>query len=297
MAASFTGDGRFSNSRFYGPVNFNHATFNSQGEFINHKTDYGFNDEVDFRDLNIGPQAGLTFRNVKLEKGRFTNSYLGAATFSNVKWLSQRHKLAPWTTRPAALWDEFRSSRNLTFDNYEAIAENYRQLVLNYEGKRDYETAESFHIGEMEMRRKKKAAGIAWFPLRKIREWLNSYGIYRASNHYGTSYGQALITLLGLIILFSLGFLYAGFRTVDDPKQTIEYNISSDALHKNVGAKQWANDLVAASALCMSILTFQKDRFYEPLEGLARLWLFLAVVALTGQAAMTLLALRRRFKR
>src|SRR2546422_10086987 len=76
-----------------------------------------------------------------------------------------------------------------------------------------------------------------------------------------------------------------------------EYNIFSDTSHHAVSVKEWAADYLSAMSLCASIVTFQKDRFYEPLPGISRLWLFLAVIAFAGQSAMTLLALRRRFRR
>ncbi len=298
MAASFAGAARFSNSFFGGPVNFNHATFGKEAQFINDRANYSFNDEVDFGDLNIGPEGRLTFRNVNLEKGRFTNTYLGAATFSNVRWFRHRNRLAPWPTRKECLWDEFRSPSPSDGDTYESIAENYRQLVLNYEHKRDYETAESFHIGEMEMRRKKKGTARSSSPVRKFREWFNSYGIYKASSNYGTSYGQALLILILLVFCFSLAFQYSGFQTTtDNPRRTIEYNLFADSSHRAVSMREWLDDYLSAMSLCASVVTFQKDRFYEPLEGPARAWLFAAVITLAGQAAMALLALRRRFRR
>ena len=57
------------------------------------------------------------------------------------------------------------------------IAENYRQLVLNYEHKRDYDTAEDFHVGEMEMRRKKKGVKEKWPWLGWLVDGMSVYGI------------------------------------------------------------------------------------------------------------------------
>ncbi|MDX6404243.1 MAG: hypothetical protein QOH70_1698 [Blastocatellia bacterium] len=297
MAASFAGPVRFSNSIFGGPVNFNHARFEAEVQFVNDKVDFSFNDEIDFRDLNIGSEGRLTFRNVNLERARFTNTDLDLATFSNVRWFSHRHRMAPWTSRGASLWDEFRLPKQPSPDDYESIAENYRQLVLNYEQKRDYETAESFHMGEMEMQRKKKGAGISSAPLRQLRQWSNAYWVYRISSHYGTSYGQAVLVLIFLLLFLALAFLYSGFRTTENgTTRVVEYNVISDSDHRLVSMKEWIRDYVAAISLCASILTFQKDRS-EPATWVARFWLYIAVVVFTGQSAMILLALRRRFRR
>ena len=71
--------------------------------------------------------------------------------------------------------------------------------MLNYERKRDYETAESFHIGEMEMRRKKRGR-------------LNVYSFYRLLSNYGTSYWQGFNILVLMLLLFSGIFLLTGFK-------------------------------------------------------------------------------------
>ncbi|HEV8366905.1 MAG TPA: hypothetical protein VGQ39_03050 [Pyrinomonadaceae bacterium] len=58
-----------------------------------------------------------------------------------------------------------------------------------------------------------------------------------------------------------------------------------------------ASDLGESVLFTLSIITFQKERFYEPVGWQAKLCLYSAVLFLTAQAALVLLALRRRFKR
>jgi uncharacterized protein YjbI with pentapeptide repeats len=265
-----------------------------------------FEKRVNLTDWRLINATGVVFQRVNLERASFMDTNLELILFRDVTWYRPTHRLLRMT-RPHALWDEFEPLHNIgtVYRNatgndrdYEKIAENYRQLVLNYEARRDYDTAETFHIGEMEMRRKKKAAHIKHPWLRKLREWVNSYGFYRALSNYGTSYVQALLVLVAFLCIFSLAFLYSGFRTNnEEPQRTIEYNILADPSHHQVTAKEWAEDYLSAMSLCATIVTFQKDRFYEPLPGFARFWLFVSVIGFTGQVAMTLLALRRRFRR
>jgi len=77
----------------------------------------------------------------------------------------------------------------------------------------------------------------------------------------------------------------------------IEYNLVPDAQHHPVGFGQWIDDYARAILFSLSIITFQRERFYEPVGDWSRFWLFLSVLLLTTQAAMVLLAIRRRFKR
>ena len=150
------------------------------------------------------------------------------------------------------------------------------------------------------MRRKKKGlkAPPGW--KRSLREWVNSYSIYRALSQYGTSYWQALIVLGGMILLLSWIFLFTGFQLSKEysasTNRVIEYDFTLDST-------RWASlgDCISAYGksvlFTLSIITFQRERFYEPANDPARFWLFIAVFVLTSQVAMVLLAVRRRFKR
>lgn len=257
--------------------------------------------KCEFRNVRLRKDAQIIFHKVDLKFASFLDTDLERVTFRDVEWYHPGSMIGGWL-RPQALWDDFRSPRvdNIDDHDFEKIAENYRQLVLNYEKKRNYETAESFHVGEMEMRRKKKGTEQRSALWSKVRKWVNSYGLYRVSSNYGTSYVQATILLICFILLFSLAFLYSGFRTVNADNsqgQLIEYDLRSDGRHRSTTLRQWASDYGSAISLSLSIITFQKDRFYEPMEGWSRFWLYLAVFVLTAQAAMILLAVRRRFKR
>ncbi|SRR6266404_2229997 len=314
---SFADQSHFSGSKFNGFANFRGTKFAtrtwfSSVEFFDKALFAGGEDHSCFQngarltDWSFPSATGVVFQRTNLNRASFMDTDLESIRFRDVIWYRPARRLLRMT-RPHALWDEFEPLKNIgiVFRNaagndrdYEKIAENYRQLVLNYEARRDYDTAESFHIGEMEMRRKKKAAHIENLRVRRLREWVNSYGIYRVLSNYGTSWLQALGILVAFLCLFSLSFLYSGFRTTgEEPQRTIEYNIFADLSHHHVNLKEWAQDYFSAMSLSASIVTFQKDRFYEPLPGISRLWLFVSVISFTGQVAMTLLALRRRFRR
>jgi uncharacterized protein YjbI with pentapeptide repeats len=322
--ADFIGTAEFGNARFRAWANFNRVSFHGNVSFIETVFEAGaafrsvafsdeavfaharFSQKILFQDLEFGgdtaltgidiaKDANVTFEKVRLGKVSFEDTNLELINFRDVTWANAHSRF-----RPFALWDEFRPENANYERDYEKIAENYRQLVINYEKKRDYDSAETFHIGEMETRRKKKADRwrhsapriAVW-----LSEWFNAYGLYRLLSTYGTSYWQAVLVLALFIFISALSFMYSGFETETTPSRVIEYNLMSDSKHQPVSAKDWLSDYKEALSYSLSIVTFQRERFYKPTGLESRLYLYVAVVVLTAQLAMVLLAVRRRFKR
>jgi hypothetical protein len=295
--AHFIEGGNFIDVTFKNKIDFSNTIFGGKMFFIGIDENVCFGGECHFVRLNLLPDTYLCFEDVSLEQASFIDTNLEGIVFRNVQWHQRRRSL--FVRGISSLWDEFPRQFKEEVD-YERVAENYRQLVLIYEQKRDYVTAEQFHVGEMEIRRKRKGAKTTNPWLRHLKEWCNAYNIYRISSNYGTSSKQALMILFSLILLFSLMFLYTGIQPskeyVSSEAQMIEYDVLSDSNHKSVSFRRWLSDYEAAVSLSLSIITFQKDRYYEPIEG-TRLWLYAAVIVLSSQTALVLLAIRRRFKR
>src|ERR1051325_7239791 len=201
----------FSWATFSETGDFHWATFNKEAIFevvtvlkelrvIGHADQRCFEGACNFRFLRLSKDAAVTLERVNLEHATFLDTDLERFSLRDVNWHRTPSRLGRLMPRQS-LSDEFNFPKevNMTEADYEKVAENYRQLVLNYERKRDYDTAEDFHIGEMEMRRKKRGAHIQNKGLRKLREWTNSYGFYRALSNYGTSYVQAFLVLLAFL--------------------------------------------------------------------------------------------------
>jgi uncharacterized protein YjbI with pentapeptide repeats len=294
-------------TRFRDKAIFESSTFDKKVHFNNayliDDPDNPSQAKYEFVNLNILKDADVVIEKVDLSKATFRDTNLELITFKDVTWAKPTSVIQHWF-RKKCLWDEFENTSIYVDLDYEKIAENYRQLVLNYEKKRDYDSAEDFHIGEMEMRRKKKGDILAsgrWYKHRWIAEWLNSYNLYRVASNYGTSYWQALCVLVILILVFSVFFLLAGFKpsrdNVDASSRVIEYNVLPDINHRPVSIEQLGLDYRDSILFTLSIITFQRERFYEPVGWQAYLCLCFAVLFLTAQAALVLLAVRRRFRR
>lgn len=326
----------FNRAEFYDAVFRKHTRFDSYdagtSPIQTHR--FGmFHNGCDFIRVTLSKDEEFVFLRNDLSKARFHDTNLEKIVFRDVQWAKAQTRLQRLLRGQSYfLWDEIRPMEGMReYPDDAKTAENYRQLVINYEGKRDYETAEYFHIGEMEMRRKRleenlysfiplsyelferlKLEGI-WhksklyylnFPFHwfhEIRKKLNGYTLYLISSRYGTSYPQAISVLLMLLILFPVFFLFAGFKsgkesTVEQPR-IIEYNLFSDSTHQPAEIGQVITDYSEALSYTLSIVTFQRERFYEPFGREARILLYISVLVITAQSAFVLLAIRRQFKR
>jgi len=291
----FGGDAEFWGTTFRETVDFLNSSFREAASFEGRENGC-FLAECNFRGVTLVKERQIVFDNVDLARTSFIDTDIEQISFRQVGWSHHKSRWKRWRV----LWDEVKPLENEKEREYGRIAENYRQLVLNYERKRGFNAAEDFHVGEMEMRRIADWVWVESSVVRYLRKWLNAYNLYKVSNNYGTSYNRGLAVLLFLILTFSTLFFVSGFKTFDkpnEPSRVIEYDLLVDQGHQRVSLQQWLNDYESAMSLSLSIMTFQKDRFYEPLEGWSRLWLYLAVIILTSQEAMVLLSIRRRFRR
>jgi uncharacterized protein YjbI with pentapeptide repeats len=264
------------------------ATFEKDTVFEGNKDNGVFQRICEFTSLRLRNGATILFDHVDLSHVTFLDTDLQQARFRNVKWF-----VPPgWPRRNRALWDEFRPQ--VSERTYPHVAENYRQLVINYEKNRDYEAAEDFHIGEMEMRRKTievKAKNEKW---RKYSRKINTYRLYRFLSNYGTSYCQAALVFAGLFLFCSWVFLFTGLV----PTKIIAGSpiLYSFAPNLRIWA-QWIGDYLNSMMFTFSIVTFQRERSYEPMGAWSQVWTGVTSLLLTSQAALVLLAIRRRFKR
>ena len=261
-----------------------------------------FRKEISFCDLRLSEGCTVTLEKVSLSKARFLDTNVEVFDFRDVVWAQRPRSWRTLFLGKRCLWDEIRPLNTIPLRigglDYEKTAENYRQLVLNHERKRDFEAAEEFHLGEMEMLRKKRGEGAKRFG-KLMKEWLNAYGLYRLLSVYGTSYWWAIGVLGLLVLLFGLVFMWSGFWVVegDGSRRIIMYVLSCEPARWAVGSASWFRDLAEAVVFSISPLTLQRGRFYEPNGLLTRFLYSVATLFLAAQLALVLLAIRRRFKR
>ncbi|MGD9582941.1 MAG: pentapeptide repeat-containing protein [Lysobacterales bacterium] len=248
--------------------------------------------------LRMIDKATVSFNQVSLNRARFSRSNIERFVFSNVLWPkvgARVQLLEEDELRQGRHFDKKISDEKLA-DLLESVTENYRQLVLNYEARRNYALAEEFHISEMEMMRFRTATQAKSPVGRFLRSHLNPYRIYWLLSKYGTGYGRATTVLALILLVFSFLFMLNGV-TQKNAGGEFEYNIREDATHRWRGLSKLVKDSGAALSLTMSVVTLQKDRPMDP-EGVSGSFLAsLLIILAPAQAALLLFALRRKFRR
>jgi uncharacterized protein YjbI with pentapeptide repeats len=275
---------------FKGGCAFHRATFDQhtvfEGSYSNPDC---FERVCEFDSLRLRNNATILFDHVDLSHVTFLDTDLERIKFRGVKWYYP--SVRPW--RKNALWDEFRPQ--VSERTYPHVAENYAQLVINYEKRRDYKTAEDFHIGEMEMRRKTAEAEARRHKWRKYYWWINIYRLYRFLSTYGTSYRRALWIFMLLFFICSWVFLFTGLQSTKENHSMIKYTLWPSLDFAAI--TQWIMDYLRACVFTFSIVTLQKQPPYEPVGVLSHVWVGFTSLLLAGQAALIFLAIRRQFKR
>jgi uncharacterized protein YjbI with pentapeptide repeats len=314
--ATLAGTTLFTNAAFKGDAHFTYATFSGSNEFV----DTEFSSVADFAGAAIrGPMRFvgrpgqhvfdapanfsnlrervelLSFEDTDLSRASFLGTNVESVGFRLVRWFSPRS-----ARNRQALWDEYNVETGKT-PEYGRIVENYRQLVLNYERRRDYATSDSFHIGEMEIYRRQAGARLPKWRGRLCR-YFTLVNFYKLSSYYGTSYGRAFFVLACLaVVFFPCMFLLSGFQlskdSVGGTPKLIEYTFGPDSQHHFAALSAICRDFGHAILMTLSILTFQRERFYEPVGSWSRFIVAAAALILPAQAALALLAVRRRFRR
>jgi uncharacterized protein YjbI with pentapeptide repeats len=301
-ASTFAGGSFHSELRVYrtclgNPSRFSYCAFDRDVCFaFGEKGRLG--EQVTFDHITSSSALHLAFENLNLGDTSFQDTNIEAVTFRNIQW--RPYGIFPFGVRHGLTDEQAVASRySHRFDwrrdrywlsrrnsDYELLAENYRQLVLNYEKKRDYVMAENFHIGEVETLRKRKKVPV------------NAYALYWLASRYGTSYVHAFATFALLLLMFGLAFMVTGFRIEgvgSNSGRIIRYAVARD--YSRATPKQWLLDYGEACLFSSSAVAFARERAYQPIGPQSRLILYLAAIILNAQAGLIFLAIRRRFKR
>jgi hypothetical protein len=108
-----------------------------------------------------------------------------------------------------------------------------------------------------------------------------------------------------LLALFSGIFLWSGLKPSgikpskehEDSLHDINYELCLHTACQRASWQQKVDDSTSAFLFTLSLLTFQKERLYEPANRWTQFWMYIATLLLAGQTALVLFAIRRRFKR
>ncbi|TAJ09580.1 MAG: pentapeptide repeat-containing protein [Nitrospirae bacterium] len=277
--ARFAFCGNFKGATFREGANFASAVFASTGEPAADGANvphviadfsgarYEKPSHVSFYQVNRDIQGGL--------RARFVNCNMEAVRFVDVNWHRWHGRkvlqdeldiVSPLKNEESETEKFFKQAMGKPPTRYELVAVGYRKLVDNFEKVREYDSAEDFSIGVMEMKRLDPAQPIF------VRVAVN---LYRWASNYGSNYWQALVVLALMVVVF--GLLYSLVGLTPRPKQTVLEPIG----------------LVHA----VEVATFKGETHAIAGNGVAWFLEILERVLIPAQVALLLLALRRRFRR
>lgn len=303
--ATFRQVAHFEETRFLGTADWRACRFLGQAEFRRTKFEPKIENTPSaiFSLAKFAMPGEVIFHDVDLSRAIFHDCDVSQVWFtSSARWARRPGKPELMIFEEAIpLGQEY--ARGIKINgrrDYGAISQTYRQLKKNYDARLDYWTANSFHYGEMEMRRLAESAefresGVSWFS----RPRLNLLAWYGIASRYGISYRQAMLWLLASLAFFALLFPIPGLESRQlSPKPAETY--------LNVWDQQdtWSNNLwteaklVGKSAItAVDTATFQRNSEYTPAYPWGRVVAIFETLLTSTLFALFLLAIRRQFRR
>ena len=149
----------------------------------------------------------IVFDDVDLSRALFHNCDVSAVWFtSSVRW-GQRGKGGAMVFEEEIPLDrsETKPLRRNGERDFRALAQIYQQLKKNYDSRLDYWTANEFHFGEMEMKRRAGPTNGRLLWLRQqLHRRMSLVSLYRYVSDYGNSFWKPILWLLGTLVLFTV---------------------------------------------------------------------------------------------
>jgi uncharacterized protein YjbI with pentapeptide repeats len=278
-SAQFRKGADFEAAAFSGDVEFHHVSFGLTG-----RTDEAA--VADFTDARFEKPTRVRFTQVNKNVGvglraRFLNCDVEQVHLEDVRWHRRRGRMV--------LQDELDVTEGSTDtkadtkaadrrSGHELVAIAYRQLINNFDKVRSLDLAEDCFCGSMEMKRRDPNEPLA------SRAVLDAY---KLASSYGSSYTQALLVLLCIVIAFGLLYALPQLRLEIAPHQDGALQMAST----------WLRRCPAGLFHSLEIATFQREATYTFSWRRGRLATIAEQTLVPIQAALLLLALRRRFRR
>lgn len=284
-SAHFHGGASFDSATFSGDVEFKRATFGLLPD-ANGSTD-GAEAVADFSDAKFEEPTRVWFSQVNKDVGvglraRFLNCDVEQVHLEDVRWhrrggrmvLQDELDLIERTATEATPGAKTADNRS----GHELVAIAYRQLINNFDKVRALDLAEDCFCGAMEMKRRDPDAS-----------WLSRAVLtaYKLASSYGSNYVRAFFVLLAIVVVFGMVFAAPW--------------VGLEAAKGNPGgvlmASSWLRRLPAGAFHSLEVGSFQREPVYVLPSRRGRLVVTAEQVLIPIQAALLLLALRRRFRR
>jgi hypothetical protein len=272
-SATFSAAADFDGATFSAAADFPSVTFADHVRFARTKKHQVFTDtsRLDLQFAGIEKPDRVSFHTLSLRPHWFVNIDARKFGFTNVNWggLSINEEIS-------------RLEENHISSPHPLLAIACRNLAVNAEENHRYEEASRFRYIAMDVRRRERWHGLAF--------WRLSWWYWLASG-YGERVLQAFLVLLGILLLFPLLYTHVGFARWE-PKLASESDVAT-AKRDDVGAPLKFSRAMTYSA---AVMTLQKPE-PRPATTAAQTVVLLETVLGPVQAALLALAIRRKFMR
>ena len=227
--------------------------------------------ELDLQFARFDKPNHVSFHTLMLRPYWFVNVDPRSFDLTNVDW--------DWRSIQA---DTRSLQTKLVFSPHRLLAIACRHLATNAEENQRYGEASRFRYKAMDAKRRTEARGFAFW---KLSWW------YWLASGYGERVSQAVLVLLGILLLSTMLYTYVGFARWE-PKLASESDVAS-AKQDDVGVPLKFSRALTYSA---AVMTFQKPE-PRPATTAAHTVVLLETIFGPVQAALLALAIRRKFMR
>lgn len=286
-SAVFGTEAFFSKVIFGTKANFSHASFKDYVRFVGNNPEKMFSSKLllNLGDVRIEKPDHISFHTLTLLPHWFVNVDTRKFDFINVEWRSS----ASQEVNSLKNEMEWRGNDNQDIKNlkdkddllpYRLLSIVYRQLAMNAEDNHRYEEASNFRYWSMDIRRREKFRGFAFWKL----DWW-----YWAVSGYGERMFRALTWLFIVWVIFAA--LYMRVEFLNQPHITPNGSIVTSADRTSQPL-----ELPYALTYSLGVMSLQKPE-PQPSTNLTHALVTLEMVFGPVQAALLLLAIRRKFMR
>jgi len=272
--ATFRAEANFSNVTFNAKALFKNATFSDYITFAGGEDVQVFSpaSSLDLQFARIEKPDRLSFHTLSLHPHWFVNADPRAFDFINVHW-----------NNSGKAKEELELLRSKDIGSpHRLLAIACRKLAANAEDNNRYREASHFRRMAFDAERLETWHG---FDVRRLNWW------YWIASGYGERPFQALLVLIGILVLFGLLYTQVGFSRWE-PRLASEAEVAT-AKKDDIGAPLKFSRALTYSSL---VMTLQKPE-PRPATTAAQTVVLLETILGPVQAALLALAIRRKFMR
>jgi Pentapeptide repeats (9 copies) len=284
-SAKFSTNVDFSNATFNGVGSFGSAIFNDSVKFFGDANERTLSDGTRIKERSLGKNSSFSFQHARIEKpdrASFHTVALRPHWFVNVDSRKFVFTDVDWEWDVISIEEEI---KNLKVSSpHRLLAITCRQLAENAEANNRYEEASRFRYWAMDLARYYKWKGARFWKT----DWLHM--LYWAVSGYGERILRALGWLVAVWIVFALLYTRVGF-IAQTPKPS---NENSAATSEDTTGKPL--EIQRSLTYSLAVMSLQRPE-PRPLTNWAHALVTLEMILGPVQAALLVLAIRRKFMR